>query len=92
VAVASIDDAAALTKAYAGTDGVFLMTPPNYDPESGFPDTRANAAAIKSAIEAGRPGKVVFLSTVSHQLERHGLAFTFKQGALAFEAPAVTGQ
>ncbi|HXW29353.1 MAG TPA: NmrA family NAD(P)-binding protein [Xanthobacteraceae bacterium] len=64
VALASIGDADALTAAFAGTDGVFLMTPPNYDPEPGFPQTRSNAVAIESAIAAARPGKVVFLSTV----------------------------
>ena len=31
VAVASIGDTDALTAAFAGTDGVFLMTPPDYD-------------------------------------------------------------
>jgi NAD(P)H dehydrogenase (quinone) len=67
VAIASIGDASALTKAFAGTDGVFLMTPPNFDPEPGFPDTQADAAAIKTAIVKGRPGKVVFLSTVGAQ-------------------------
>jgi NAD(P)H dehydrogenase (quinone) len=64
VSVAEIGDAAALTAAFADTDGIFLMTPPNYDPEPGFPDTRANARAIATAIEAARPGKLVFLSTV----------------------------
>src|ERR1700761_3811231 len=60
VFVASVDDAEAMTKAFRGVDGVFLMTPPNYDPEPGFPDTQLNAAAIRTAIEQSRPGKVVF--------------------------------
>lgn len=68
VAVASVGDAAALTASFAGTDGVFLMTPPNFDPEPGFPDTQANARAIETAIAAARPGKVVFLSTVGTQV------------------------
>ncbi|HEY1742214.1 MAG TPA: NmrA family NAD(P)-binding protein [Granulicella sp.] len=67
VAVANIDDAAALTEAFRGAEGVFLMTPPNYDPEIGFPDTHQNAAAIREAIEKGQPKKVVFLSTVGAQ-------------------------
>jgi uncharacterized protein YbjT (DUF2867 family) len=67
VAIAEIGDAEALTAAFAGADGVFLMTPPNYDPEPGFPDTQANARAIEAAIAAARPGKVVFLSTVGAQ-------------------------
>jgi NAD(P)H dehydrogenase (quinone) len=73
VSVASVGDAAALTKAFAGADGVFLMTPPNYDPEPGFPDTQANARAIKAAIETARPAKVVFLSTVGAQVAEPNL-------------------
>ena len=64
IAVASVDDAAGLTKAFQGVEGVFLMTPPNYDPEPGFPQTHKAAAAIRQVIETSRPGKVVFLSTV----------------------------
>lgn len=64
VAIASVGDAKALTKAFAGTKGVFLMTPPNFDPEPGFPDTAANSIAIRTAIESARPRKVVYLSTV----------------------------
>lgn len=64
IAVASVENATALTEAFRNTEGVFLMTPPDYDPEPGFPKTHAAAAAIGQAIEATRPGKVVFLSTV----------------------------
>ena len=73
VAVASIDDAAALAEAFRDTEGVFLMTPPNYDPEIGFPDTQRNAAAICHAIEAGHPKKVIFLSTVGAQVAEPNL-------------------
>lgn len=64
IAVAEIGNAEALAKAFEGTDGVFLMTPPNYDPQPGFPVTQANAAAVKIALETVRPKRVVFLSTV----------------------------
>ena len=64
VAIASVEDGAGLAKAFQGAEGVFLMTPPNYDPEPGFPQTHEAAAAVRYAIEAARPGKVVFLSTV----------------------------
>jgi NAD(P)H dehydrogenase (quinone) len=73
VAVASVGHADALTKAFSGTDGVFLMTPPDFDPEPGFPETRANAVAIKAAIDAARPAKVVFLSTVGAQVSEPNL-------------------
>lgn len=73
VAVASIDDAAALAEAFRDAEGVFLMTPPNYDPEPGFPDTKSNAATIRTAIEKARPAKVVFLSTVGAQVTEPNL-------------------
>jgi NAD(P)H dehydrogenase (quinone) len=68
ICIASVDDVTAMTEAFRGVDGVFLMTPPNYDPEPGFPDTQQNSAAIRTAIEESRPGKVVFLSTVGAQV------------------------
>jgi NAD(P)H dehydrogenase (quinone) len=73
IAIASVDDATALTKAFYGVEGVFLMTPPNYDPEPGFPETHKAAAAIRQAIETSRPGKVVFLSTVGAHVAEHNL-------------------
>ena len=73
IAIASVEDAAGLTKAFQGVEGVFLMTPPDYDPEPGFPQTHKAAAAIRQAIEASRPGKVVFLSTVGAHVAEHNL-------------------
>jgi NAD(P)H dehydrogenase (quinone) len=73
VFVASVDDAEGMTEAFRGVEGVFLMTPPNYDPEPGFPDTQRNAEAIRTAIEKSRPGKVVFLSTVGAQVTEMNL-------------------
>src|SRR6516164_9733009 len=64
IGIASIEDTASLTKAFEGAEGVFLMTPPNFDPEPGFPQTHEAAVAIRQAIESTRPKKVVFLSTV----------------------------
>jgi NAD(P)H dehydrogenase (quinone) len=68
LAIAEIDDADALKKAFDGSEGVFLMTPPNYDPEPGFPETHNAAAAIKSALLAMRPSRIVYLSTVGAQV------------------------
>ena len=73
VAIASIADAEGLTKAFSGVDGVFLMTPPDFDPEPGFPSTHEAIAAIKIAIAAARPGKVVFLSTIGAQVAEFNL-------------------
>jgi NAD(P)H dehydrogenase (quinone) len=70
IAVADANDAPALAEAFRGTDGVFLMTPPNFDPEPGFPQIREINAAVTAAVEAARPGRLVFLSTVgAHMTE-----------------------
>jgi uncharacterized protein YbjT (DUF2867 family) len=73
VAIASIADADGLTKAFSGADGVFLMTPPDFDPEPGFPKTHEAIAAVKAAIAAAQPAKVVFLSTVGVQVAEFDL-------------------
>lgn len=64
VAVAGHDDADALARAFAGTQGVFLMVPPDYDPAPGFPLIHAQAEIFVRAIEAAQPGRVLYLSTI----------------------------
>jgi uncharacterized protein YbjT (DUF2867 family) len=64
VAVADIYDGAALTEAFEGAEGVFILIPPVFDPKPDFPEAHTVAAALKSAIGAARPGKVVHLSTI----------------------------
>ena len=74
IAVAEYSDAAALTKAFQGVEGVFGMIPPYFAPAPGFPEARAVVAAIKAAIVATKPGRAVYLSTIGAQLsERSGL-------------------
>lgn len=73
VAVADIQDVAALTPAFAGAEGVFLLVPPNFDPAPGFPEARAIAAALKAALEKARPAKVVYLSTIGAQASEPNL-------------------
>jgi uncharacterized protein YbjT (DUF2867 family) len=74
IAVADYSDAAALTEAFRGVEGVFGMVPPYFAPAPGFPEARAVIAAIKAAIVATKPGRAVYLSTIGAQLtERSGL-------------------
>ncbi len=72
-AVASIDDVESLTSALFGVDGAFLMIPPDYDPAPGFPRIHQIIDCVCSAIEAARPGKVVFLSSVGAQVQEFSL-------------------
>jgi NAD(P)H dehydrogenase (quinone) len=73
VAVAEMNDAAALAAAFEGTEGVFILPPPIFDPEPGFPEARAAAKAVRSALEITRPARVVCISTVGAQATRSNL-------------------
>lgn len=64
LALATMEDAAALERAFSGAEGVFILLPPTFDPSAGYPEARASIAAIKAALLAARPGKVVCLSTI----------------------------
>jgi len=70
---ADINDPAALTAAFKGVDGVFVLVPPNFDPSPDFREARAVAATLSSALDAARPGKVIYLSTIGAQATRSNL-------------------
>lgn len=68
VAIASLDDRAALAKALAGAEGAYLLVPPGGFADTGIAAGRARtAAAIVGAVQDARPGHVVFLSSVGAQ-------------------------
>ncbi len=71
--VADMNDANALSEAFRGCEGVFVMVPPNFDPLPEFPEARAIGATLKSALEAARPGRVVYLSTIGAQASQSNL-------------------
>src|SRR3954469_3361349 len=71
--LASIENVAALTSAFSGADGVFIMVPANFDPLPEFPEARAIAAALRSALDAARPACVVYLSTIGAQASQSNL-------------------
>ncbi len=79
VAIAELGDAAALTQAFTGVQGVFFVLPPVFDPAPGFGEALRVIAAVREALEAARPGKLVSLSTIGAQalqpnlLQQHGL-------------------
>ena len=67
LAVADSRDAAALEAAFRDTEGVFVMIPPDFAPAAGFPETRVIVAALRQALAAARPPKVVYLSSIGAQ-------------------------
>jgi uncharacterized protein YbjT (DUF2867 family) len=64
VALADIHDTAALTAAFAGCEGVFVMLPPMFDPSPGFPEAAAMISGLKAALLQAAPGRIVVLSTI----------------------------
>jgi uncharacterized protein YbjT (DUF2867 family) len=73
VVLAEMQDAAALAAAFNGADGVFILPPSEFDPAPGFPEARAVISAVKTALEAARPMKVVCLSTIGAQATQPNL-------------------
>ena len=70
---ADINNVAALTSAFKGVDGVFVLVPPNFDPSPDFREAQATATALRSALDAARPGRVVYLSTIGAQATQSNL-------------------
>jgi uncharacterized protein YbjT (DUF2867 family) len=64
VAIADSNDTTALTAAFTGARGAFVMLPPNFDPSPGFPEARAMIEALQTALRRAQPPKVVVLSTI----------------------------
>ncbi|TWB22048.1 uncharacterized protein YbjT (DUF2867 family) [Nitrospirillum amazonense] len=64
VVQATMEDTAALTRAFQGATAVFVLLPPNFDPEPGYPATRSIIEAVATALAAARPQRVVSLSTI----------------------------
>ena len=70
---ADINNAPALTAAFQGADGVFVLVPSNFDPSPDFREARAIASTLRSALAAARPGRVVYLSTIGAQATQSNL-------------------
>jgi uncharacterized protein YbjT (DUF2867 family) len=64
VAVADLDDGSALTRAFDGAAGVFVMLPPLFDPSPDFAEAKRMSVTLRRALDTARPGKVVCLSTI----------------------------
>ncbi|MGU3305656.1 NmrA family NAD(P)-binding protein [Pseudomonas sp. M5A4_2d] len=67
IALARMEDAQALTEAFKGATGVFILPPSDFDPQPGFPEARAVIVAVSQALKAAAPHKVLCLSTIGAQ-------------------------
>jgi uncharacterized protein YbjT (DUF2867 family) len=50
-----------------------VLVPPNFDPSPDFREARATATALRSALDAARPSRVVYLSTIGAQATQSNL-------------------
>jgi uncharacterized protein YbjT (DUF2867 family) len=64
IAIADLADARALAAAFEGTEGVFAMLPPVFDPAPGFPEARGFIEPLYAALAKAKPKRVVALSTI----------------------------
>jgi NAD(P)H dehydrogenase (quinone) len=72
-AQADINDAGSLTAAFQGAEGVFILVPPNFDPSPAFQEASATATALRTALKASSPARVVYLSTIGAQADQINL-------------------
>jgi NAD(P)H dehydrogenase (quinone) len=73
VALATIEDAASLTTAFRGAEGVFVLVPSSFDPTPGFPEARTIGVTLRAALEAASPARVVYVSTIGAQATQSNL-------------------
>ncbi|PZV33358.1 NAD(P)H-binding protein [Mesorhizobium kowhaii] len=92
VAVAAMEDAVALTEAFNGATALFILPPPVFDPEPGYPEAQAVIDSVAAALKASRPARVVCLSTVGADAVQDNLLSqrTMMEAALSALPAALT--
>jgi NAD(P)H dehydrogenase (quinone) len=73
VALAEMENASALADAFTGATAVFILPPPEFDPEPGYPEARAVIDSVVAALRATKPQRIVFLSTIGADAKQDNL-------------------
>ena len=73
VAVADMNDSAGLGHAIAGSDAVFVMLPPLFDPSPGFPEAKGLIESLSAALRQSGAKRIVALSTIGAHVTRPNL-------------------
>jgi uncharacterized protein YbjT (DUF2867 family) len=73
VSLADMEDATALTSAFTGATGVFILPPSEFDPEPGYPEAQRVIDSVVSALTGAKPASVLCLSTIGADAERDNL-------------------
>ncbi|WP_394834557.1 NAD(P)H-binding protein [Pendulispora rubella] len=64
VALATVEDSTALARALEGATAAFILPPPAFDPQPGFPEARALAQSFVRALTLAKPARALYLSTI----------------------------
>src|SRR6266446_1655927 len=67
VAIADVDEGAALKRAFSGAEGAYVLLPPNFSSSNVRVDNNRRASTIAAAVEAAGVPHVVMLSSVGAQ-------------------------
>jgi len=73
VAVADMTDGDGLGRAIAGSEGVFVMLPPLFDPSPGFPEAKGLIDSLSAALRQSKAKRIVALSTIGAHVTRPNL-------------------
>lgn len=73
LAIAEMEDSAALTKAFEGATAVFVLPPSEFDPKPGYPEAQAVIDSVVKALTVVKPAKVLCLSTIGADAIRDNL-------------------
>ena len=73
VAVADMTDGDGLGRAIAGSEGVFVMLPPLFDPSPGFPEAKGLIDSLSVALRQSEAKRIVALSTIGAHVTRPNL-------------------
>jgi uncharacterized protein YbjT (DUF2867 family) len=88
-----VTDAASLAGALRGVEAAFLMMPPNFAPQRGFPEAKAVVASYIQAMRQAPPPRLAVLSSIgSEKTERLGLitaTHLLEEGLGQFSFPIV---
>ena len=65
-----VNDVDSLVKAFRDCEGAFVMNPPNFAPQPGYPEVKAVLANICKALAEAKPSKVAYLSSIGAQHDK----------------------
>lgn len=73
IALAKMENASALEEAFSGATAVFILPPPEFDPEPGYAEARAVINNVVEALMAAKPKRVLCLSTIGADSKQDNL-------------------